>query len=220
MSDVISSYLLELNESLGGFWPGRRRLLDEVRSHLEESAFHGVDAGLAEEDAERQAVTRFGDAKKLALQFAEERLTASNTRAFHGLLPLLAATWACLGVEGLFPVAARFHEAATPELVALGQAAHLALFLTLPLLALTVWLRRQPNHVYGASNALLALFIAIILGCEGVGLARHCEALWTQGADSIAPFEIRLLLVVVAICVQAPAVLAHDAFASTRHRVA
>ena len=50
-----------------------------------------------------------------------------------------------------------------------------AMFLTLPLLALTLWLRKQ-GYTFAASNALTALFCFRVVGCEGLGLASRFDS--------------------------------------------
>jgi p-aminobenzoyl-glutamate transporter AbgT len=48
--------------------------LAEVRSHLNEAVEHGLRSGLSAEEAEGQALERFGSARTVASSFEEERM--------------------------------------------------------------------------------------------------------------------------------------------------
>jgi len=65
---VIDSYLADLRRALRARFFLQRRLLAEVEDHLRESAEELRRSGLAAEDAEREAVARFGPPKAVAAE--------------------------------------------------------------------------------------------------------------------------------------------------------
>jgi hypothetical protein len=69
----IHSYLQALKRQLWLHGVFDDEYLDEVESHLLESVDAGIHHGLSVEEAERQALDRFGPIKVVALGFANER---------------------------------------------------------------------------------------------------------------------------------------------------
>ena len=69
----IYSYLRMLKHQLWLHGVFDREYLDEVQIHLLESVETGIGRGLSAEEAERQALERFGSIKVVALGFAKER---------------------------------------------------------------------------------------------------------------------------------------------------
>jgi len=65
---MIDSYLADLRLALRSRFLLRRRLLAEVEDHLRESAEELRRSGLAADDAEREAVARFGSPKAIATE--------------------------------------------------------------------------------------------------------------------------------------------------------
>lgn len=100
MNSPIDAYLNELLVALQGNAPDVRRVLAEAEEHLRDAAAEGVAAGLEPEEAERQAVARFGSARLVARRFAAET-PARLTRALLGQVVLAALL---LGSVGLVAV--------------------------------------------------------------------------------------------------------------------
>lgn len=63
---MIDAYLAELRRTLGRAFLLRRRLLAEAEAHLRDSAQALQRSGLPADDAEREAVARFGPARAVA----------------------------------------------------------------------------------------------------------------------------------------------------------
>ena len=68
MTGPIADYLHELERSLRERRCHDLRIVDEAREHLADAAEEGVRRGLAREEAEREAVERFGPAALIAAQ--------------------------------------------------------------------------------------------------------------------------------------------------------
>jgi hypothetical protein len=75
MSNQIQTYLRALKRQL--WWRGvfDNESLAEVESHLFEAVEAGIRRGLSAEEAEKQAVERFGSVKVVSLAFEKERNT-------------------------------------------------------------------------------------------------------------------------------------------------
>ncbi|MBV8954511.1 MAG: hypothetical protein JO179_10255 [Solirubrobacterales bacterium] len=87
---MIDDYLQELEATLRLPRRRRRRILAEVRDHLQSTAAELRGAGLDPQAAQREAIRRFGDAPALARTFAEDEAT-SAVRAAGWTAVLLAA---------------------------------------------------------------------------------------------------------------------------------
>lgn len=70
--DAIDAYLNQLLHELRVRAPRARRILIEAEDHLREAARQGVAMGLAEDEATRQAIARFGSPRMVARRFAAE----------------------------------------------------------------------------------------------------------------------------------------------------
>jgi hypothetical protein len=74
---VINDYVHELDATLRLPRRRRRRIVAEVRDHLQSTAAELGGSGLDPEAAEREAIRRFGDAPALARTFAEDEATSA-----------------------------------------------------------------------------------------------------------------------------------------------
>ena len=81
----VADYLAALTKELRRQGVPAGRFLEETRGHLADAVEAGRARGLSQEDAEREAVARFGDARTVARKFA-----AGRNRVLHGVL-LVAA---------------------------------------------------------------------------------------------------------------------------------
>ena len=104
---MIDDYLDALQFRLRGAPRDVRRMLRETEDHLNDSAAAGVEAGLTPEDAERQAVERFGRIEDIARRFNR---SAPVPRLRAGPLLEQAATLggialAAIGLSGAIAVA-------------------------------------------------------------------------------------------------------------------
>jgi hypothetical protein len=73
-ADLIERYLDRLLSELRGSAPEVRRILSEAEEHLRDAASELMAAGASEEQAQRQAIERFGDPRQVARRFST-RLT-------------------------------------------------------------------------------------------------------------------------------------------------
>src|SRR5690349_22729895 len=80
MSGPVDRYLDELFDRLAGTGSAGRRVLVEAEDHLRTATAEGVQRGLSSDDAEREAVTRFGPAARVGTEL----------RMVHLSLPALA----------------------------------------------------------------------------------------------------------------------------------
>ena len=71
--DQIHIYLRKLERQLWLHGLADHEALEEIRSHLLEAAEGGVAQGLSWEEAERQALERFGDVRTILASFERER---------------------------------------------------------------------------------------------------------------------------------------------------
>jgi len=70
----IERYLDRLLLELRGSAPELRRILSEAEEHLRDAASELMAAGASEDEAQRQAIERFGDPREVARRFST-RLT-------------------------------------------------------------------------------------------------------------------------------------------------
>lgn len=68
----VDEYLAELRRSLRGGPVARRRILSEIRAHLEDALRQEQAAGYESAEAERRAVARVGQAEVLAAAFSKK----------------------------------------------------------------------------------------------------------------------------------------------------
>src|SRR5215218_1249177 len=69
-ADLIERYLDRLLTQLRGSAHDVRRILSETEDHLRDAASELMAAGASEEEAQRQAIARFGDARAVARRFS------------------------------------------------------------------------------------------------------------------------------------------------------
>ena len=101
----IAQYLNQLDSELRVNRAPRKRLLAEAADHLEASAEEIGASGVGRDDAEQQAVARFGDAAIVARRFAH---AAASTSAWTALV------WAATACAG-YAVAAAFFIVTAPS---------------------------------------------------------------------------------------------------------
>jgi hypothetical protein len=101
-------YLIRFERELAGHGVADPRVIEEARGHLVDAIEHGLQRGLSNEAAEREAIERFGAPETVAAKFASERLRARNWWVLLGMAirRLLAARTPA--VE-LFALNARSH---------------------------------------------------------------------------------------------------------------
>jgi hypothetical protein len=71
--EPIQAYLRKLERSLWLRGLADQKDLEEIKSHLLEAAEEGLAQGLSLDEAERQALERFGDVKTILASFEKER---------------------------------------------------------------------------------------------------------------------------------------------------
>lgn len=71
--DRIERYLSELKRELRMRWTAPARFLEETRGHLADAVAAGEKQGLAREQAEKEALARFGSPRMVAARYAAER---------------------------------------------------------------------------------------------------------------------------------------------------
>jgi len=103
-ADPIDTYLDRLLSHLRGSAGDVRRILAETEAHLRDAVSELMAAGATEEQAQRQAVARFGDPRTVARQFSA-RLSPVPPRAVlvelaRTATPLGAVALVAIGVSG------------------------------------------------------------------------------------------------------------------------
>ena len=101
-ADLIERYLDRLLTQLRGSAHDVRRILSETEDHLRDAASELMAAGASEEEAQRQAIARFGDARAVARRFST-RLAPIPPVA---VAAELARTAVLLGAVGLVAIGA------------------------------------------------------------------------------------------------------------------
>ena len=163
---MITEYLLELLRELRMPSRRRRRILAEAEDHLGCAAADLHAAGLPVEEAEREAVRRFGPACELACVFVEQEAAAAGKRLARAA-GLLAAVFVvlALGSPGrVFP-----HGAFAGELSAfvLGQVALVAGGLTL----VRAWRAAPVGGLRGPRLGLVLRGALVVVGCAAAMVA-------------------------------------------------
>lgn len=97
MIDRVEDYLDRLFDLLAGAGRAGRRALAEAQGHLEEAVEANKAAGMSQEDAERDAITRFGSPEQIARAHLSVRALAPAA----ALGRIIAAAWLMAGVAGL-----------------------------------------------------------------------------------------------------------------------
>jgi hypothetical protein len=94
VAGVIDIYLAALRRELG-FDPAlARRMTEEIETHLWEAT--EADPAWPSPEAERRAVERFGLAREIASQFAEDSVSRQSKRTWIALLATLAVTFVAM----------------------------------------------------------------------------------------------------------------------------
>jgi len=89
--------------ALGGGWLERRRLLAELEHHLEDSIAELREAGVAEDEAVRDAMARLGDADTIVGAARAARPTRSLSWRRVGRVPI---AWIAVGAMSIVTLAA------------------------------------------------------------------------------------------------------------------
>jgi hypothetical protein len=113
----IERYLDELSGRLAGTGAAGMRVLIEAESHLYAAAADAMARGLPEDQAEHEAVSRFGPPALVARRLRTARGGGHVNRALSAAW-LLAGLWACaLGIYSMWPymVAVGQHGWGTPS---------------------------------------------------------------------------------------------------------
>jgi hypothetical protein len=103
-SDLIDRYLDQLLGCLRGPARDVRRILAEAEEHLRDATAEALAAGATEEEAQRQAIARFGDARTVARRFSSRLgpvpLRAMVTELLRAATVLGAVAMVAVGVSG------------------------------------------------------------------------------------------------------------------------
>jgi len=108
--DRIGGYLDQLLLELRGRATDVRRVLAETEEHLRDATADGVAAGLSPDEAEAQAISRFGSPRTVARRFAPPRLRLPRpalAEMASAIVLLLAIGLLAIGASGLLSVAFR-----------------------------------------------------------------------------------------------------------------
>lgn len=89
----IGAYLAQLEPDLYGRRRMRRRIVEEVRGHLEDAVARDVERGLSPEDAQHRAIERFGPPQVVINSWAESKGigVVTNFTRFGGLAGIIGA---------------------------------------------------------------------------------------------------------------------------------
>ena len=100
--NAITDYLASLSGQLPR--SGRRRILAEVRAHLQEAADAGSRRGVDADRAARLAVERFGPPERVAIQFKAVRPRPRALLQRATAVMLAGATMATLGTATVWAI--------------------------------------------------------------------------------------------------------------------
>jgi len=103
MNGEIDRYLALLAGRLAVPVAEREAILQEVRSHLEESVDAAVSAGSTREEAERAAVQNFGDVRRIARRLSAVHQVQWRPRRYLRAGALGAAALWCIWIIGSIP---------------------------------------------------------------------------------------------------------------------
>lgn len=101
--DAVENYLDDLFDHLAGTGGAGRRALTETEDHLRSATAELVASGLPEDMAARRAVTRFGDARRIArdLRVVHRNLAGLARQLFMGAWLLGGIGAVAVGLSGL-----------------------------------------------------------------------------------------------------------------------
>lgn len=206
MSDsAIAQYLAQLDRELRIKRAPRSRLLAEAADHLRASADEIAASGVARDEAEQDAVRRFGDAAFVARRFAHAVASTSARTA------LIWAATACTAYAG----AAAFFILMAPEwLRDFPQGAPSMLALQVALVALVLAVVRAVRfrgalpidelrlRLIGNSVVIATVAVAGAAALELLlALTRPAAAPWIDAATVIAIYAVAAMTTVVAALV-------------------
>jgi hypothetical protein len=199
---AITQYLKQLDREFRVKRAPRRRLLAEAADHLRASADEIAASGVARDEAEQQALSRFGDAALVARHFAHA-VASTSARAALIWAATACTAYAVAGAAFVlmapdwlrdFPQGAPSMLALQVALVALVLAAVRALRFRRALLIDELRLRLIAN---GGAIATLAVAGAAVLELL-LALTRPAAAPWGDAASIIAIYAVAASATVVA----------------------
>ena len=159
MASRVEAYLADLRRALRHDPLLARRVLEEAADHLAEIVAAETRSGRSQQEAEENAVQRFGPADALAHQFDRYSLVLKLLFAFASAVTVLVALW-------LFWVIARVLPMRDPGHIALWRTVALA-FLAYSGLCLT-YLVVGPRVLALRWTVLMLSTVAIGLGAWGI----------------------------------------------------
>jgi hypothetical protein len=178
---MIDDYLAELLAHLRLPERRRRRIAAEVEDHLACTAADLHADGLPAQEAEREAIRRFGSAGELARTFLEqEAARAGRSAGWAGAALAFVSGVLMLGAPGSAVFRGDFPLGVVPFV--LGQVALVAGGLTLA----RAWLGGAHGRLRGPRLALVLRGTLVVLSCAGIGLLFGAgrgltEARWGPG---------------------------------------
>lgn len=180
---MIDEYLHEFEATLRLPRRRRRRIVAEVRDHLQSTAAELRGSGLGPAAAEREAIRRFGDAPALALAFAEDEATSAVRAAgWTAVLLVTLLVLAQANPPGLVTwTQGRFPAGLLPFVF--GQVALLAGGLTL----VRVWRARHDREPGQAARLTLVLRGAQVVFACVVGTLICALAVALSASSSPSP---------------------------------
>jgi hypothetical protein len=199
----IDAYLERLDHELRARRAPRRRLLAEAEDHLRSAAGEFVARGRSFDDAEHEAIERFGAAPAVAHRFAQTKASASVRFAVGWAAAAFLAygTAASVFLVGA-PAWLRDFPHGAPSMLAL-QVAAVALALT------AVRFRRgvlEEERLRLIANGALTAAFAVAAGAGAellVGLTRPAAAPWADAPVPIGTFAFAAVLCAPAVLVAA-----------------
>ncbi len=164
---MITEYLVALLEGLPASPRNRRRIIAEAEDHLLCAAAELHAEGMPPEEAEREAVRRFGDPVQLARTFTEGQAAATGVRAARRSVALaLLVAWL-----------SRPGASVTSDVFPLGLVTFALFQVALVVSGFTflrAWRARPCGGPRGSALVLVRRGVAVVVGC-GVATA-GCQA--------------------------------------------
>ncbi|MBD0349218.1 MAG: hypothetical protein ICV59_08700 [Thermoleophilia bacterium] len=175
---MIEPFLRQLADALPGDRRARRRILVEVEDHLRTAAAEAERRGLSRDEAEAEAVRRFGDVRTVAAGFGPLALATALRRAALALLAaLLVAFPVAYGLtENLLPPATWVGDEPPPALRwKRGAVAFLAAVAAAAAVVAYVLARLGRVRLAGAATGCAAAALAL-----GAGVATVLAVQWSE----------------------------------------
>lgn len=107
-SQALDAFLIRLESELRKHGVIEPRLIEEAREHLVDAIRSGLEHGLSQEAAERDAFSKFGSPETVAAAFAQDRDAMKNQRRFR--LFRIANL-----MRGTQPSAGHYHDVGRPS---------------------------------------------------------------------------------------------------------